>query len=81
MHEGSKKAICGSQGVRGIIHLRAMHLGPDDLLVSTKVEYDHDMSIADLAAAIDRTEVAMRAVVPADMTIHIEPDIRRNPSA
>ena len=58
-----------------------MHLGPDDLLVAAKVEYDHGMSVADLAAAIDRTEVAMRAVVPADMTIYIEPDIRRSPSA
>ncbi|MCX6520094.1 MAG: cation diffusion facilitator family transporter [Actinobacteria bacterium] len=74
-------AINGSQGVLGIIHLRAMHLGPDELLVATKVEYDHGMSVPDLAAAIDRTEVAMRAAAPADMTIYIEPDIRRSPSA
>ncbi len=70
-------AINSSRHVRGIIHLRAMHLGPDDLLVAAKVEFDHDLSVAELAAAIDRTEHAMRATLAADMTIYIEPDIRR----
>jgi cation diffusion facilitator family transporter len=71
-------AISGSAGVNGIIHLRSMHLGPDDLLVAAKVEYDRDMTIPQLAVAIDRTEVAIRAAVPNNITIYIEPDIRRS---
>ncbi|MFN8020623.1 MAG: cation diffusion facilitator family transporter [Acidimicrobiales bacterium] len=76
-----ERAIDDSDRVCGIIHLRAMHLGPEELLVAAKVEYDHGLSVAELAAAIDRTEVAMRAAVPHELTIYIEPDIRRAPAS
>ena len=70
-------AITTTPRVRGIIHLRAKHLGPDELLVGAKIEFDHHLSVAELAKAIDDTEMAMRAAVPAAKTIYIEPDIRR----
>jgi cation diffusion facilitator family transporter len=70
-------AINGAPLVKSIIHLRTMHLGPDDLLVAAKVEYDHDLTIAELARAIDATEVRVRAAVPGSITIYFEPDIRR----
>ena len=54
-----------------------MHLGPDELLVGDKVEFDHSLTVAELARAIDETEVAVRAAVPKATTIFIEPDIRR----
>ena len=40
----------------GIIHLRTMHLGPDDLLVAAKVDFDHGLDNAGLAQAIDEAE-------------------------
>lgn len=70
-------AISGSPRVRGIIHVRTMHLGPDQILVAAKVEYDPDLEVPGLATAIDATETALRAAVPLDLTIYIEPDIRR----
>jgi divalent metal cation (Fe/Co/Zn/Cd) transporter len=63
--------------VNGLIHLRCMHLGPDDIIVAAKIDFDHSLTMAELAAAVDRTEVAIRAAAPLDMTIYIEPDIRR----
>ena len=54
-----------------------MHLGPDDLLVAAKVDFDHSLSVEELAHAIDAAEVALRAAVPRPRTIYIEPDIRR----
>ncbi|MCB0982765.1 MAG: hypothetical protein KDB17_19245, partial [Ilumatobacter sp.] len=60
--------------------LRTMHLSPDQLLVAAKIDYRHDLSVAELAAAIDDTEVALRAAVPIAETIYIEPDIRRKPA-
>jgi hypothetical protein len=33
-----------------------------------------------LAEAIDQAEIALRAAVPQNITIYIEPDIRRQPT-
>lgn len=79
--QGIEHAINGSDQVNGLIHLRCMHLGPDDLLVAAKIDFDHSLSVAELAAAVDRTEVAIRASAPLEMTIYIEPDIRRTVTA
>ena len=70
-------AISGSPSVRGIIHVRTMHLGPDQILVAAKVEYDPDLEVSELAVAINATEAALRSAVPLELTIYIEPDIRR----
>jgi cation diffusion facilitator family transporter len=70
-------AITGAPSVRGIIHVRTMHLGPDRVLVAAKVEYDPSLEVPELAAAINGTEAALRAALPLETTIYIEPDIRR----
>ena len=73
-------ALSSAPDVNSIIHLRTVHLGPDDLLVAAKVDFDHSLSVAELALAIDRAEIALRAAVSKNATIYIEPDIRRRPS-
>jgi cation diffusion facilitator family transporter len=70
-------AILGAPHVESVIHLRSMHLGPDTLLVAAKIDFDDTLSLAELAEAIDTAEVAIRGAVPLDITIYIEPDIRR----
>ena len=70
-------AIRSSPKVLSIIHLRTMHLGPDDLLLAAKVDFDHSLSVEELAQAIDQVEIAVRAAVPKTTMIYIEPDIRR----
>jgi divalent metal cation (Fe/Co/Zn/Cd) transporter len=73
-------ALSSAPNVNSIIHLRTMHLGPDDLLLAAKVDFDHSLSMQQLAEAIDQAEVALRAAVPQNITIYIEPDIRRQPT-
>ena len=73
-------ALSSSPNVNSIIHLRTMHLGPDNLLLATKVDFDHSLSMQQLAEAIDQAEVAVRAAVPKATAIYIEPDIRRQPT-
>jgi cation diffusion facilitator family transporter len=73
-------ALRSSTNVNSIIHMRTVHIGPDDLLVAAKVDFEHSLSIAELAAAIDAAEAAMRTAVPKTTTIYIEPDIRRQPA-
>ncbi len=73
-------ALSSSADVNSIIHLRTVHLGPDDLLVAAKVDFEHSLSVEQLAEAIDKAEVALRAAVSKTTTIYIEPDIRRQPA-
>ena len=70
-------AINSSPAVRGIIHMRTMHSGPDRLIVAAKVEFAHHLSVPELAQRINDAEAALRAAVPVEMSIYIEPDIRR----
>ncbi len=70
-------SLSGSANVLGIIHLRTMHLGPDQLLVAAKVEFEHELDLKGLATAINGAEANLRAAVPIATTIYIEPDIRR----
>ena len=78
--EKIRSALAGSVHVLSIIHLRTMHLGPDDLLLAAKVDFDHSLTVEQLAHAIDQAEIALRAAVPKTTTIYIEPDIRRQPT-
>ncbi len=71
-------ALTSPASVLGLIHLRTMHLGPEELLVAAKIEFRHELSVAELARAIDDAEHALRAAVPIAHTVYIEPDIRRS---
>lgn len=71
-------AIEGAPRVRGIIHLRTEHIGPEELLVGAKVDFDPTLSFSELAAAIDEIEVRIRSTVPSARVIYIEPDVARD---
>ena len=78
--ERIRAAVDGDPAVTRIIHMRTQHLGPEEVLVAAKVEYDHGLTVEQLAEAIDDTERAIREVVPVARLIYIEPDIlRRDP--
>ena len=44
-----------------MIHLRTEHLGPDEILLATKVEYDSNLTFDEVADAINVTEANIRA--------------------
>ena len=71
-----RAALIGD-GVASVIHLRTLHLGPEELLVAAKIEVTADDSAADIAAAIDSAEARVRAAVPIARVIYLEPDLRR----
>ena len=75
--EAITAAIRGAEHVRGLIHLRTQHLGPEELLVAAKVDFDPTLSFADLARTIDAVEVDIRAAVPMARVIYLEPDVAR----
>ena len=70
-------ALRSSPSVDQLIHLRTQHIGPDEILVAAKLEYDSALSFEELSAAIDVTESRVRSAVPAARLIYIEPDVAR----
>jgi divalent metal cation (Fe/Co/Zn/Cd) transporter len=74
--ERIRAALVGG-AVEGVIHMRTMHLGPEELLVAAKIAVRGSESAAEVAAAIDEAERRVRAVEPIARVIYLEPDIRR----
>jgi len=61
----------------GVIHLRTMHLGPEDVLVAAKVAFPGTMTVAKVGALVDAAEERIRAAVPAARLIYIETGVQR----
>jgi cation diffusion facilitator family transporter len=76
--EAVRAAITGTPDVRSLIHLRTLHLGPDELLVAAKIELSRSLAAPAIAAAIDAAEGRIRAAVPIASLIYLEPDLRRS---
>jgi len=73
-----RAALEGADGVESVIHLRTMHLGPEEVLVAAKIAVGAAESAADVAAGIDAAEAAVRAALPGlRAVIYLEPDLRR----
>jgi cation diffusion facilitator family transporter len=72
-----RAAIEGSDGIESVIHMKTLHLGPDELLVAAKIAVSATDSAADVARAIDNAEVAIREAEPVARAIYLEPDLRR----
>ncbi len=73
-----RATLAASPGVSGVIHLRTLHLGPDELLVAAKIGMPPAAAMPEIAATIDGAEAALRSAVHTPMRIFLEPDIRRD---
>lgn len=72
-----RAALVDGEVVTSVIHMRTMHLGPDELLVAAKIGVEADDDAATVARAIDEAEVRVRNAVPLTCVIYLEPDIKR----
>ena len=61
--------------VERVIHLRTVHVGPDELLVAAKIAISQSETAAGIAAGINEAELALRAAVPTARYVFIEPDL------
>ncbi|MGW2283042.1 cation diffusion facilitator family transporter [Streptomyces sp. NPDC001770] len=73
--ERIKAAVVDGDTVTGIIHMRTLHLGPEELLVAAKIAVQHDDTATEVANAINAAETRIRAAVPIARVIYLEPDI------
>ena len=70
-----EQATVDGETVTRIIHMRTLHLGPEELLIAAKIAVQHDDTAAEVASAINAAEARIRAAVPIARVIYLEPDI------
>ncbi|MFI2030068.1 cation diffusion facilitator family transporter [Streptomyces buecherae] len=73
--EAIRSAVVDGETVTHLIHMRTLHLGPEELLVAAKIAVRHDDTATEVAAAINAAEERIRAAVPIARVIYLEPDI------
>jgi cation diffusion facilitator family transporter len=73
-----REALVGG-GVHRVIHMKTMHLGPEELLVAAKIAIGPRVTGVEVAEAIDEAERRVRAAVPIACVIYLEPDVERRP--
>jgi cation diffusion facilitator family transporter len=71
-----ERALVGP-GVERIIHMKTLHLGPEELLVAAKLAVGRHATAESVARTIDDAERRVRAAVPIARVIYLEPDIDR----
>lgn len=70
-------ALLAGPEVDRVIHLRTMHIGPEELLVAAKIAVAHDNTADMVAKGIDAAEQRVRAAVGLQSVIYLEPDLDR----
>ena len=70
-----QQALQGTAGVERVIHMKTLHLGPEEVLVAAKIAVSSNESAAHVAATIDAAEVSVRAAEPVVTSLYLEPDI------
>ena len=75
-----RDAIESADGIDSLIHMKTLHLGPEELLVAAKIAVTASDSAAEVARAIDAAEAGIREVEPTASSIYLEADLRRRPA-
>jgi cation diffusion facilitator family transporter len=73
--EKIERAILDGDDVERIIHMKTLHLGPEELLVAAKIAVNHDETAGLIAERINAVEARVREAVPIARVIYLEPDI------
>jgi cation diffusion facilitator family transporter len=68
-------AIENTPGVQRLIHIKTLHLGPEEVLVAAKLGVEPTTDAAVVADTINAAERAIREAEPMSVHIYLEPDI------
>ena len=72
-----RQAIASTEGVREVVDLRTIHVGPDDLVIAAGILVDPSESATDITHAIVEAEARARRAAPFRTVIYIEPRLPR----
>jgi len=73
--ERIRAALVDGDSVYRVIHMRTLHLGPEELLVAAKIAVPAEATAAGVAATINAAEARVRAAEPSARVIYLEPDV------
>jgi cation diffusion facilitator family transporter len=73
-----RSAIEETPHVNHVIHLRTQYLGPERLLIATKLAFDPALDVKGLADVVNDVEQRIREKVPHATPIYVEPDLLRD---
>jgi cation diffusion facilitator family transporter len=71
--EKIREIVKGHADVVDLVHLRTMHLGPQEVIAAIKVKFRADMDVATLEVRINEIEAKLRAELPRLRRIYVEP--------
>ena len=72
-----EQALAGTDGVERVIHMKTMHMGPEEILVAAKIAVSPTDRATEIAEIIDRAEGSIREAEPMVTSLYLEPDIYR----
>jgi len=70
-----KRALTDAEGVERVIHMKTLHVGPEEVLVVAKIAVEPTGSAARVAEVINAAEAAIRTAEPQVTSLYLEPDI------
>jgi len=72
-----ERAIVAGPEIERVLHMRTVHLGPEELLVAAKIEVNLEESAGNVINGINAAEARIRSAVPIARVIYLEPDVYR----
>jgi len=72
--ERMQRSVESHSRVNRIIDLRTQHIGPEELLIAGKIDFDQTLTNTELTNVIDEIEASLRQAIDLDLRIYLEPD-------
>lgn len=69
-----RSAITGTPGVERLIHMKTLHLGPEEILLAAKIGIDRTDSAAEVVDVVNAVERSVRGAEPQVTQVYLEPD-------
>jgi divalent metal cation (Fe/Co/Zn/Cd) transporter len=70
-----REVFLAEESVQRVIHMRTLHIGPEELLVAAKLEFDSSLTLREVSRVINGVEARVRERLPIAKIIYIEPDV------
>ncbi|MBT38658.1 MAG: cation transporter [Deltaproteobacteria bacterium] len=70
-----RDALRAHPRVTRLLHMRTLHLGPEELLVAAKLELEPSLDFGGVARVLNELESAVRARLPSVGIMYLEPDL------
>ncbi len=71
------KLLKSEESIKRIVNIKSLQMGPDDILIGIKIEFDAHLNSVEISNLINGLEEDMRSEFPELKKIFIEPDLYR----